>query len=485
MKNNSEICIENQENEPSFVHFTDVTLRDGQQQRTKPVSTEQRVAIFDDIVSTGVDRIEIGHLGNSKGDQQLANAIIHHIASQEEFSDGKSPYDSVTLQVLFGSQEDIIQDGMSVLQNAYKSAYGSEWANKMAEQIVVHVYDRLDENLRMTSTVPYSAEESAERICRAAKYAIEAGFTQFSISAEAATAVDPTIAAKFYQSVNSYLIDNGATAINNNLANTYGFSTNSLWNNDSLAAFNDAVKSDYPKGVISTSIHAHNDVANATDYSIMAIVAGFDRVESTHIGMGERAGNAASVDVMARMLEQARQQVLSPEKEAMNQAVSQIGSLATERTIKIDEKIIGSLTNWYPVGKKMRKIFGKHAAYRWHRTALGNPYAFDNGSGPHDQAMAKGITNPVENPPYMNYEWFLAVASLMGREIADRLAIGDPKAVDSVTVGSYTGGSKTEAIKKGQISRATVDEVAVAKDNFNKFKQKIANTAVAGFELYR
>src|SRR4051812_34498938 len=58
------------ERAPSLVQFTDVTLRDGQQQQTNEVTLEERVEVFDNIVSTGVDRIEIGHLGNAQGDQQ-------------------------------------------------------------------------------------------------------------------------------------------------------------------------------------------------------------------------------------------------------------------------------------------------------------------------------------------------------------------------------------------------------------------------------
>ena len=41
--------------------------------------------------------------------------------------------------------------------------------------------------------------------------------------------------------------------------------------------------------------------------------------------------------------------------------------------------------------------------------------AHDNGSGPHDQMMAKAIEDPLNYPPYMNYEWLLAINSIMGR----------------------------------------------------------------------
>jgi isopropylmalate/homocitrate/citramalate synthase len=472
--------IANPEPKKSTVSFTDVTLRDGEQQRTNDVTIEDRVSVFDNIVSTGVNRIEIGHLGNSNGDQQLARAIVAHIAKKEKTGE-TDQYEGVQLQVLFGSQEDIMQQGIAILSEAFESAYGEKWQQIMAEKVVVHVYDRIDENLRNTASATYTIEESAERVCNAAQYAINSGFKHLSISGEAATAVSPTTAAQFYRSINQYLFSKGAVTVNDNLANTYGFSGDDIWNAYTMSQFNDIVKYGFD-GKVTTSIHPHDDVGNATGFSMQAIVAGFDRVEGTHIGMGERAGNVASVNIIARILEQSRQRAINEEKPKHDAITRSAGRFALKRTIAIDERITKRLGNWYTVGEELSKIYGEHAMNRWHRTALGNPYAFDNGSGPHDQAMAIGIKDPINHPVYKNYEWFLTVAAIMGREIAGRLATGEPAAVREVTVNNHAGGGKTNQIVSGNVTRSP-EVAAEAARNFRAFTRHVIELSQDGVTL--
>jgi isopropylmalate/homocitrate/citramalate synthase len=476
-------AVEKQMQDPeamrSTLYITDVTLRDGQQQRTNRVTTEQRVEVFDSIVETGVDRIEIGHLGNGNGDQQLAGAIVRRVAEMEQEDER---YGRVKLQVLFGSQENLIQQGAAVLQEAFQEQYGDRWQEVMADKVVVHVYDRLDENLRRTSSTPYSDEKSAERIAKAAQHAIDGGFRHFSISAEAATAGTPENAIQFYRSINEYLFTNGAETANVNLANTYGYSPNADWNTTTLAVFNSAVKAGYGDSV-STSIHMHNDVNNAIDFTMAAIVAGFDRVEGTHTGMGERAGNVATVDVMARILEQAKFAVDAEERGPWRRSriAQAVAGSALRRVVELDSNVADNLHNWHDAGEAISTIFGRHALYRWRRTAIGNLYKFDNGSGPHDQVMAAAVRNPLEFPPYRAYEWAIAPAHIMGSPDAEALAIGDPDAVQQVTVGNHAGGGNTARLIAGDTKRE-VDDAAVeaARQRFIDYTQQIARHAVAG-----
>lgn len=475
-------AIATQQNDPegtrSTVYITDVTLRDGQQQRTDVVSTEQRVDVFDAIVQTGVDRIEIGHLGNSNGDQQLATEIVRQVAARESEDER---YRNIKLQVLFGSQEALIKDGIRVLEEAFQEQYGEGWQAVMADKVVVHVYDRLDENLRNTSSTPYSDAKSAERISHAAQHAIDAGFKHFSISAEAATAETPETAIQFYRAINAYLIEQGAETVNVNLANTYGYSPNTTWNTATLAIFDTAVKHGFDSKV-TTSIHMHNDVNNAVDFTMAAIVAGFDRVEGTHTGMGERAGNVASTDVVARILEQAKHAIDTEKRpdERQSHIASYTGHMSLRRMVAIDESVATNFAHWYRTGEVISEVFGEHAAYRWRRTTIGNPYEHDNGSGPHDQAMAAAVIDPIKNPAYGNYEWFLSVAKIMGRPGTAELAIGDPKMVDEVTVGNHAGGGKTRAIKEGALIRANESTIVSASERFNAYTTMIAERAVSG-----
>lgn len=470
------------DHEPTIVYFTEVTLRDGQQQQTDAVTTEERLAVFDSIVKTGVDIIEIGHLGNGNGDQQLAREIVKQVAERE---DRDERYARIRLQVLFGSQGHLIREGIGVLEAAFQEHYGTDgWRRAMSDMVVVHVYDRLDENLRDTSSTPYTAEESAARICSAAQHALDAGFRQFSISGEGATAARPETAIQFYRTINQYLVEREASIVNVNLANTYGYSPHGDWNAATLAIFNAAVKHGFDNR-ITTSIHMHNDVNNALDFSMAALVAGFNRVEGTHIGMGERAGNVANVDVMARILEQAKHAVDTEERVATEQSrIAQgTGKLVLRRNIQLPVDVVPYLEHWYATGEYMSEVFGEHAAYRWKRTTLGNPYQNHNGSGPHDHAMAAAIMNPVKYPPYRHYQWFLAVADILGKPDAKDLAVGEPTAVDRVTVGNYAGGGKTQKIKRGLIPRAEPETVAQAQDIFAKYTERIVRRAVEGVNI--
>ena len=213
------------------------------------LTTKERIEVFDDIVSTGVDRIEIGHLGNDNGDQQLARAIIGHIAACED-----SRYDGVQLQVLFGSHEDKIEEGTDVLKEAFMWNYPDTWKEEMANRIVVHVYDRVDPNLLATAKDPYSIQESAYRVSTAAAHAQKAGFKHFSISGEATSAIPAEEAIQFYRAITAQLFTNSATAVNINLPNTYGYSIHEDWNVGTMAAFNAAVKYGFEDKVTTSSI---------------------------------------------------------------------------------------------------------------------------------------------------------------------------------------------------------------------------------------
>lgn len=468
--------------EVSEAGFTDVLLRDGQQQQTKPLTAEERLEVFEEIVSTGVDRIEIGHLGNENGDQQLASMIIDHIASLDANDDR---YEGLKLQVLFGSQEDKIKEGVDVITKAFIRNYPDNWEEEMADRIVVHVYDRVDPNLLATASEPYDIQESAYRVTKAAAHAQSAGFNNFSISGEATSAITAEEAVQYYRSITSQLFDNGAESVNINLPNTYGYSTNHDWNVGTMAAFNASVKHGFEEGRVTTSIHPHNDVDNALDYVNSAFVAGIDRVEGTGPGMGERTGNVALIDVMARILEQARHQIIRERESGQGKErtfAKFAGSVAVSRTIKISPRIVENLYKWYPVSAKISESFGQHALYRFHRTAVGNPYAHDNGSGPHDQAMAAAITNPVQTPGDSNYEWALITNGILGRD-TEKIVLGDPHAVDAITVGNHAGGGKTKAIKEGKIKRAEEHTVVQAKEQYKARQQAIIDQLLEGVEL--
>jgi hypothetical protein len=198
--------------------------------------------------------------------------------------------------------------------------------------------------------------------------------------------------------------------------------------------------------------------------------------------MGERSGNVATVDVVYRQLEQAMA-ALNAESKPISKIARRISSAVLSRTVAMDPQIANNLKNWNTASENISRIFGPHAEFRWQRTIIGNPYKYDNGSGPHDQAMAAAISDPVNHPPYKHYQWGLVPGSMMGVKIADLLAIGDPEAIDSVTVANYAGGRKTQMIKNGEIKRAPEAEIEIARRNFEKLKFNIAERALSGVRI--
>lgn len=455
------------------IFFTDVTLRDGQQQETTPITTEQRLKVFDSLVATGIDQIEIGHLGNKKADQELATQIVQRVAELEQTDER---YANVKLQVLFGSdkQEAETKAGIAVLQEAFQTAYGQIGQEMMADKVLIHVYDRIDPKLTQASKQPYDARRSALQVANSAQFALDAGFKQFSVSAEAATAVTPEEAIQFYRSINQRLLERGAWSVNNNLANTYGYSSDPALSARSLAVFNDAVKAGFPQYAVTTSIHTHNDRGSATDVSMQALTSGFDRVEGTHIGMGEREGNVALVEVMGRILERAvRPHDQSP-------IARWAGSQALRRTVAVSPSVARYLGNWHGTGQAIAQAFGPEAERRWQNTSLGSPHAHDNGSGPHDQLMLKAVEDPVQYPPYQTYEWTLGPNGAMGRPDAEAIAIGDPDAVARVTVDNHAGGGSTSAIVNNAYTRAPIEVIDKARDRFSQHTRYLTRKVAAG-----
>src|SRR5438105_1172141 len=132
------------------IAFTEVTLRDGEQQdkRYPIMPVEERLRVLDSIVDAGMMRIEIGHLGNEH-DIDFARAAVAHIQERGKVDDR---YNRVDVQVLFGSQPDLIAPGLQALEGFSK------------DRVIVHVYDRVSPNLRHLATDPYTSEQSADRV---------------------------------------------------------------------------------------------------------------------------------------------------------------------------------------------------------------------------------------------------------------------------------------------------------------------------------
>lgn len=444
--------IEVYESQP--IEFTEVTLRDGEQQekRYPEMPIPDRIDVFEACIDAGVTTIEIGHLGNDP-DIELASAIVKRIKTAEAL--GSTRYEDVSLQILFGSQKDLIEKGTRVFDDFDK------------DRVIVHVYDRVAEYLRILASDPYTISQSAERVAEAAHIAADYGFNRFSISGEGA--IDPLTAIElvtdFYTQVGQSLQKRGITAINFNLANTFGLSITES-TPDELAFFDTRSKTEVPGAT--TSVHVHNDHTSAAEFAVAAITAGFDKVEGTMIGMGERAGNVALVDVVVRLLENARANI---ERQEAYRAMEGMGRVAVGssaesiwKTRHIDPKVMTSIDRWHDISAEIADIYD--TGDRFAKTSLGNPAAYAAGSGPHAHANREFARDPINKPLWRSYGWSAIVHAMMGRKEAREILAVDKERIKRITLETHAAGGSTRSIHE--------DKVIFASDEDRKVSEKMA-----------
>lgn len=446
---------------PRPIGFTEVTPRDGEQQiKIKPVmDIPERIAVFDEIVSTGIDRVEIGHLGNEH-DVKFARALVGHVNERSESGDER--YANVSLQVLFDTRSSM-EEGLAAIEDFDP------------DRVVVHVYDRVSPNLRRLAEEPYTTRESAERVINASQAAIDRGYTNFSVSGEGT--VDPDLPMDealddFYLPIIDSLRENGATSININLPNTFGSSLVGEWDETGLEIFNAAIKERDPEAT--TSVHVHNDHNSANEYAVAAIRAGFDRVEGTN-GMGERAGNVALPDVMVLLLESARSVV-----ENRSHGRRRVGHAAVRlwEDRYLEEGIVSNLGNWYGAARQVSTIYG--TMNRFHQTSLGNKEAYGAGSGPHAHANRELLRDPVANPLWKNYGRSALIHAMLGRPEAWQIIEVDPDRIRDITLETHAAGGSTVSVREERVEPCSDEARAQAIQEAEAMMERIVRVVSGG-----
>jgi isopropylmalate/homocitrate/citramalate synthase len=420
------------------IQFTEVTLRDGEQQAKihDIMPIPDRIRVFDEIINTGINRVEIGHLGNGDHDVPFAEALVAHITEQSLGGDER--YDTLELQVLFGSQQQLTS-GIDALEGFDKN------------RVIAHVYDRVSPELRGLATEPYTIQQSAERVIDAAQLLLEKGYHNFSISGEGT--VDPNISAEtaangFYIPIVHALRSRGAEAININLPDTFGSSLGGEWTKEGLADFNRRIKEAAPD--LTTSIHVHDDHKSAIDVAMAAIEVGFDSVEGTLIGMGERSGNVALVDVMQRLMESGRQDA---EMRDRWQSISHIGRMSVSSSIwqqrSIESGTLRHVGNWYQSSRNIAEIYG--VMNRFHKTSIGDPESYAAGSGPHAQANQEALRDPLQKPFWKNYGRVALIDAMLGGPVAQELIAIDVDRYRENTLNTHAAGGATKRVLEDEI----------------------------------
>ncbi len=238
----------------------DTTLRDGEQAPGIALTPDEKLVIAQQLAKLQVDVLEAGFAAASPGDFFGVEQIAKNV---------KGP---VIASLARCVDEDIDQ--------AYDAV-------KHADRHRIHVFQstspiHMERMLRMT---PEEVLESVrEAVKRARGYCEDVEF-----SPQDATRSD----VEFMLEACKLAVQNGATTIN--IPDTVGYATPQDYV-ELLTRVYDEVKQGNDEIIIST--HCHNDLGLAVANSLSAIHAGARQIEGAINGIGERAGNTSTEEII-------------------------------------------------------------------------------------------------------------------------------------------------------------------------------------------
>ncbi len=285
----------------------DTTLRDGEQAPGIALSPDDKVAIAHQLAKLKVDVIEAGFAASSPGDF----AAVSRIAAEV-----KGP----KIATLARTHPDDIDQAADAL--------------KAAEEKRIHVFMstspiHMEQMLRMT---PDDVLKSVrDGVARATSYVDDVEF-----SPQDATRSDPD----FIVEVCRAAVEAGATTIN--IPDTVGFAMPEDFV-ELLRLVYTEVRGGNEDVIIST--HCHNDLGLAVANSLSAIHAGARQIEGAVNGIGERAGNTSTEEIIMALTTRA------------DHFDVEIGADTTE--IFETSRLVSSLTG-YPI-QYNKAVVGKNA----------------------------------------------------------------------------------------------------------------------------
>ncbi len=249
------------------IHFTDTTLRDGEQTPGVHFNKQHKIDIAKQIAKCGADVVEAGFPASSAGDFAAVQAVAQ-LSNDDRMN-------NATVSALARLTKSDIDRAAEALESAKRKRL----------HIFIATSDiHLEHKLRKTRA------QILNEISEMTKYASSLNlFDEIEFSPEDATRTDLS----FLCEVTVLAAQNGASVIN--IPDTVGYTTP-----DEFKSIITAVKSNLSKTGLQPeiSVHCHNDLGMAVANSLAAISAGATAIECTVNGLGERAGNAAFEEIV-------------------------------------------------------------------------------------------------------------------------------------------------------------------------------------------
>ena len=254
-----------------------VDLRDGNQALIVPMSLDEKVEFFKELVRVGFKEIEIGFPAASETEYVFCRKLI-----EEDLIP-----DDVTIQVLTQAREHIIKKTFEAIQGA--------------KNAVVHLYNSTSYAQR-TQVFKKSKEEILKIATDGAKLlndmAEEYGVNyQFEYSPESFTGTEIDYALEVCNAVidiwkptpDRKVIINLPATVEMSMPHVYASQIEYMSNNM------------HDRENIILSLHPHNDRGCGVADAEMGLLAGADRIEGTLFGNGERTGNVDIITLAMNM----------------------------------------------------------------------------------------------------------------------------------------------------------------------------------------
>tara|TARA_Y100001968_G_scaffold296252_1_gene304316 strand:- start:498 stop:1994 length:1497 start_codon:yes stop_codon:yes gene_type:complete len=282
----------------------DTTLRDGEQSPGIALTPQEKLIIAQQLEKLKVDVIEAGFAASSPGDWEGVNLIANSVKGS-------------TIASLARCVQDDIDQAWEAIKPAAKSR--------------IHVFTstsaiHMEHMLRKTPEEVI--KDARESVKLATKYCEDVEF-----SAQDATRTDHD----FLIEILKVAVEEGATTIN--VPDTVGYATPSDYKALLQRVYTE-VRGENEDVIIST--HCHNDLGLAVANSLTAIEAGARQIEGAINGIGERAGNTSTEEII--MAVKTRQDQFGVEIEAETTEIfetSRIVSKFTGYPVQYNKAVVG------------------------------------------------------------------------------------------------------------------------------------------------
>ena len=254
-----------------------VDLRDGNQALIVPMSLDEKIEFFKELVRIGFKEIEVGFPAASETEYQFCRTLI-----EEDLIP-----DDVTIQVLTQAREHIIKKTFEAVQGAKNAIVHLYNSTSYAQRVQVFKKSK-EEILKIATDGAKLLNDLADEYN--VKY-------PFEYSPESFTGTEPEYALEVCNAVidiwkptpERKVIINLPATVEMSLPHVYASQIEYLSENM------------HDRENVILSLHPHNDRGTGVADAELGLLAGADRIEGTLFGNGERTGNVDIITLAMNM----------------------------------------------------------------------------------------------------------------------------------------------------------------------------------------